>query len=81
MFSTPMKDRLLLMHSLRIASTVLVGLFIAAAATGVARRGTPSASVDARADVTARIVASAQSLLATLDDAGRAKVRPEAIAS
>ena len=70
-----MKDRLLLMHSLRIASTVLVGLFIAAAATGVAQRGTPSESVGARADVTARIVASAQSLLATLDDAGRAKVQ------
>ena len=63
------------MHSLRIASTVLVGLFIAAAATGVAQRGTPSESVGARADVTARIVASAQSLLATLDDAGRAKVQ------
>lgn len=30
---------------------------------------------DARADVTARIVASSQALLATLDDAGRAKVQ------
>ena len=37
--------------------------------------GPTSASVGAHADVTARIVASAQSLLATLDEAGRAKVQ------
>ncbi len=57
----------------QIVSTVLAGLFVAVAATGYAQRsgtspGTPS-------DTTARIVAAAQALLTTLDEAGTAKVQ------
>src|SRR6185369_15302133 len=59
---------------LRIAS-VVCGLFAAITATVVAQRGTPAASAGAPADATARIVASAQALLGTLDEAGRAKVQ------
>jgi len=59
---------------LRIAS-VVCGLFVAITAALVAQRGTPAASAGAPADVTARIVGSAQSLLAMLDEAGRAKLQ------
>jgi hypothetical protein len=54
-----------------------LGLCLAAAAAPVAQRAAPrpaSPSV-AASDPTTRIVASAQALLATLDDAGRAKVQ------
>ena len=64
------------MHSpLRIASIALAGLFVTVTATVVAHALQPPASTAVPADVTARIVASAQSLLKTLDDAGRAKVQ------
>src|SRR4030095_11468959 len=58
----------------RIATAAWVGLFGIVTATLVAPRGaTPPPS--AQTDVTTRIVASAQSVLATLDEAGRAKVQ------
>jgi hypothetical protein len=60
---------------LRIASTALAGLFVAVTATMVAQRGATQSSANARADVTSRIVASAQALSVTLGDAGRAKVQ------
>src|SRR5829696_7833878 len=64
------------MHApLRIASTVCLSLFAAAAVTGSAQRATPPASADSAANVTARIVAAANAVLATLDDGGRAKVQ------
>jgi Protein of unknown function (DUF3500) len=64
------------MHSpLRIASTALVGLLVIVTATVVAQRGATPASAGAQADVTKQIVASAQALLSTLDDGGRAKVQ------
>jgi Protein of unknown function (DUF3500) len=69
--------RILLMHSpLRIASTALAVVVVAVTATVVAqqRAPTPAAGV-AQADVTTRIAASAQALLSTLGDAGRAKVQ------
>jgi len=54
----------------------LAGLLVAVTVTGtlVAQRGATSAS-NSQTDVTTRIVASAQSLLSALDDAGRAKVQ------
>ena len=59
---------------LRIAAIVGVGLFVAVTMTGLAQTaGTASAGTSA--DTTARIVAAAQAVLATLDDAGRAKVQ------
>ena len=71
-----MKCRMSVRHSpLRIASIALAGLAVAMTGTVVAQRGATSASTGAQSDVTTRIVASAQSLLKTLDDAGRAKVQ------
>jgi hypothetical protein len=57
----------------RIASTISIGVFVAVAATVVAQRGRTSPGKPS--DATARIVAAAQALLTTLDDAGRAKVQ------
>ena len=70
-YSGPMRS------PVRIASTIALGLFVAITSTGLAqRRGTPAAtSSGSPSDATARIVAAAQALLATLDDAGRAKVQ------
>ena len=53
----------------------LAGLLVIVTGTVVAQRGATSASTTAQTDATTRIVASAQALLATLDDAGRAKVQ------
>ena len=50
-------------------------LIVAVTGTAVAQRGATSASTGAQSNITTRIVASAQSLLKTLDDAGRAKVQ------
>jgi uncharacterized protein DUF3500 len=57
-----------------ISSAALAGML---AATLIAQRGAtpPATSPPAQADVTARIVASAQSVLTKLDEAGRAKVQ------
>ena len=70
-YSGPMRS------PVRIASTIALGLFVAFTSTGLAqRRGTPAAtSAGSPSDATTRIVAAAQALLATLDDAGRAKVQ------
>ena len=57
----------------RIASTISFGVLVAVAATVVAQRGGPSPGKPS--DATARIVAAAQALVTTLDDAGRAKVQ------
>jgi hypothetical protein len=62
------------MHASR-ASTAFVGLFVTVTATLFAQRGTPPPSAGAQIDVTTRIVASARSLIETLDEAGRAKVQ------
>jgi hypothetical protein len=61
----------------RSISTIAIGLFVAVTATGLAqRRGTaPTASTATPADATARIVAAAQAVVATLDEAGKAKVQ------
>jgi len=61
----------------RIAPIGWLGLFVAVAATGLAQRGAASQTTpDATASATtARIVAAAQAVLTTLDDAGRAKVQ------
>ena len=63
--------------SVRTVSTVTLGLFVAIAATGIAQRGgtPPAPPAGAPADATARIVAAAQAVLASLDEAGRAKVQ------
>src|SRR5262245_41791113 len=58
----------------RLVSISLTTVFVAVAVTVLAQRGTPS-STSAQGDVTARIVASAQALLKTLDDAGRTRVQ------
>jgi len=56
----------------RIASIAAVGLLAAIAATGFAQRTAPANS---QAGVTVRIVDAAQKVLASLDEAGRAKVQ------
>jgi hypothetical protein len=54
-----------------------LGLFVAVAATGFAQRSgnSPAASAGTASEATARIVAAAQAFVATLDDAGKAKVQ------
>ncbi len=66
------------MHSpVRIASLACIALCVTVAATVLAQRSASSrpTSTSTPADATARIVASAQALLSTLDAAGRAKVQ------
>jgi Protein of unknown function (DUF3500) len=58
----------------RTAALTLLGLFVSIAAGVFAQRGTPPAT-PSTADATTRIAASAQALLAVLDDAGRGKVQ------
>src|SRR6185369_5903297 len=62
--------------STRIVSIVSVGLLVIVGATVLAQRGsTPaSPSANAQAEATARIVASAQALVATLDATARGRV-------
>ena len=61
----------------RLASITCLGVFVTVAAAGLAQRGatSPPTSSSAPSDTTARIVAAAQALLTSLDDAGRAKVQ------
>ncbi|HVD92321.1 MAG TPA: DUF3500 domain-containing protein [Vicinamibacterales bacterium] len=61
----------------RIAAVAGLGLSLTVAATGLAQRAAtpPATSPGAASDTTTRIVAAAQALVATLDDAGRAKVQ------
>jgi hypothetical protein len=66
------------MHStVRIVSIIGSGLLVAVAATGFAQRGgtSPGTPPGMQTDATARIVAAAQAVLTTLDEAGRAKVQ------
>jgi hypothetical protein len=59
--------------NLRLASVFSVFVFLGIAATGMAQRsGAPAGTP---ADATTRIVGAAQKVLATLDDAGKAKVQ------
>ena len=59
--------------SVQWASAISLGLFIAVVAPAAGQRGaTPSSTPS---DTAARIVASAQAVLTTLDEAGRAKVQ------
>ena len=61
----------------RIVSTITLALVVALTATGLAQRGRtpPASSSGSASDATARIVAAAQAVVATLDEAGRAKVQ------
>ena len=59
----------------RFVPIALAGLIVIVSATLIAQRGASPGSAGRPADVTARIVASAQAVLAALDDAGRAKVQ------
>lgn len=59
----------------RIVGTVFLGMAVVAGLAGSAQRPAAPAPVARPADATARIVTAAQSLLATLDEAGRAKVQ------
>ena len=62
--------------SLRGPASICFGLFVAVTATGLAQRGRTSAATSgAQSEQTAHIVAAAQGVLATLDDAGRATVQ------
>jgi len=61
--------------SVGIGTFACLGVFVAVAATPSAPQSTSAPAQTAAADATARIVASAQALLATLDEAGRAKVQ------
>ena len=66
------------MHScIRVATLVWPALFVTVAAAAFAQRSAspPATSSGSPASATSRIVTSAQALLATLDDAGRAKVQ------
>ena len=63
---------------IRTVSAVAVALAAGAAVTILAQRGAPPAApaaISSPTDTTARIVASAQAVLAALDDSGRAKVQ------
>ena len=63
-------------HTLRTSAVLLFGVVLAASVSAVAQRGAkPAAATGNPADATARIVAAAQALLTTLDEAGRAKVQ------
>src|SRR6476661_2273567 len=64
-------------RSVQSASVVSLGLLIAVAVAGAGQRAQkpPPAPPAGQPDVTARIVASAEALLTTLDAAGRAKVQ------
>ena len=60
----------------RTSAVLVLGCLAALTATGLAQRSaTPAAVAVTPATATARIVTAAQALLATLDEAGRAKVQ------
>jgi hypothetical protein len=59
----------------RISLMAFAGLLAVITAAPVAQRGTPPAATGGPADATTRIVASAQTVLNALDDAGRARVQ------
>ena len=63
--------------AVQLASAISFGLFITVATTGAGQRGatSPTTSQGTPSDATARIVAAAQALLTTLDEAGRTKVQ------
>jgi hypothetical protein len=58
-----------------LTGIMTVGMFVAVAATGLAQRAAAPPKTASASDTTARIVAAAQAVLTTLDDAGRAKVQ------
>ena len=58
-----------------IGAVACLGMFSAVAASLAAQRSASPPAPTAAAEATARIVASAQALLATLDEAGRTKVQ------
>ncbi len=63
-------------QTLRAPAVLLFGVVLAASAPTVAQRGAkPAAAAGNAAEATARIVAAAQALVSTLDEAGRAKVQ------
>ena len=59
---------------IRIASTVCLGLLIVTATGFAQRAGTPT-PVGTASDATTRIVAAAQAVVTSLDEAGRAKIQ------
>jgi hypothetical protein len=62
---------------LRTTTTIAIGALLIVVATAIAHRVAAPPTVDARApaEATSRIVSAAQALLASLDEAGRAKVQ------
>lgn len=60
---------------LRLTGITTLGMFLALAASGLAQRAAPAPKAASASDTTARIVAAAQAVQTTLDDAGRAKVQ------
>jgi hypothetical protein len=60
----------------QLVAAVSLGVFVAVTATGLAQRGRtpPATPAGTPSDATARIVAAAQAVLTTLDEAGKAKV-------
>ena len=63
--------------NLRTPALLFLGFVLAASASGVAQRAAskPAAAAPGAAEATARIVKAAQAVVATLDEAGRAKVQ------
>jgi hypothetical protein len=61
-------------HTLRTV-VLSIGVLAVSAAAVAQRGGKPAAAAGSPADATARVVAAAQALVATLDEAGRAKVQ------
>ena len=65
------------MHVPNRALTFTFALFVAGAITVLAQRPAPAQKAASAADTTSRIVAAAQAVTASLDDAGRKKLQFE----
>ena len=62
-------------HTLRTTFVLSIGVLAVSAAAVAQRGGKPATAAGNPADATARVVAAAQALVATLDEAGKAKVQ------
>ena len=61
--------------TLRLSMLLLPGLVVAAVSGSAQRGGKPAATASNPAEATARIVAAAQAVVSTLDEAGKAKLQ------
>src|SRR5687767_2405759 len=63
--------------SVRVASILSLGVLAVLTSTGLAQRAasSPTPTAGTASDATAKIVAAAQAVIASLDEAGRAKVQ------